>query len=108
MRVILFPYNMETVQSDARIQERIEELRPELDCIRVYPNRAYRPTAGDLIVGWGAGDPAAWHERAARLRYLNKPAAVARCVSKITTLQRLNNNGVTTIPWTQARAFAEE
>jgi glutathione synthase/RimK-type ligase-like ATP-grasp enzyme len=107
MRVILFPYNMETVQSDARIQERIEELRPDLDCIRVYPNRAYRPTAGDLIVGWGAGDPAAWYERAARLRYLNKPSAVAQCVSKITTLRRLAAGNVTGIvPWAVRRAEA--
>lgn len=107
MRIIVFPFNMQSSKSDARIQERIEELLPDIDCIRVYPDRNYRPTAGDLIVGWGAGNPPAWRARVpVDARWINRPNEIARCVDKITTLRILTEARVRVVPWTRDKRLA--
>ena len=106
-RIILFPFSMESSQSDARIQERIEELLPDVDCFRVYPNRNYRPTRGDVIVGWGAGDRPDWHGRVpAGVAYLNPPTAVMKCVNKTASFRAFAAAGVRCVPFTTSRTEA--
>ncbi len=106
-RIILFPFSMESSQSDARIQERIEELLPDVDCFRVYPNRNYRPAVTDVIVGWGAGDRPDWHGRVpASTIWLNKPSAVMKCVNKTASFRAFAAAGVRCVPFTTSRTEA--
>lgn len=52
MLPIIYPYNMTSKSSRA--------LAKNLNCLRVYPNRNYRPRNNHLIINWGNSQEPTW------------------------------------------------
>lgn len=61
------------------------------ECLRVYPDRRYRPRPNDMIVNWGFGGNTNWDS--SRIEF-NKPSSVELAVNKYTTLTELKKAGI--------------
>lgn len=83
-RVVIYPYKMKS-RSASKLQEFLE--REDADCIRVYPDRDYRPRKNDLIIGWGSGNWPAWRREADRTNtlWLNPSDKIDHAINKPTT-----------------------
>lgn len=57
MRVRILPYKMGS-QSASRLAEGLREAG--VRCMKVYPDRAYRPRPDDVIINWGSSQPPRW------------------------------------------------
>ena len=100
-RIVIYPYQMYSESS--------KKLSAALGAVRVYPNRRYRPRAGDIVINWGNSETPAWMERATDLTtFLNRPECVARAVNKVTCFQTLKEAGVATLEFTTDPTIANE
>ena len=68
----------------------------DVDCIRVYGDRDYKPKNGDLILGWGSGHYPGWWElrKEVDCQYINTPKSICNSVDKITALNLFKKHGV--------------
>jgi hypothetical protein len=93
-RIIIYPYNMGSASARA-LQDGLN--RPTRIAKRVRPDGDYVPRLGDVVVNWGSGRIPDW----AGARFmLNHPTNVASAGNKLTTLQQLMANHISTVEWT--------
>ena len=73
-----------------------------VECLRVYPDRSYKPTTGDLIVGWGCGSRPLWadHLSSVDCHYINSWSAICNSVDKITALGLFKRHKIPIPPFT--------
>ena len=104
-RICIYPYKM-TSRSAHKLQEGLEE--EGADSLLVYPDRAYRPRATDLIIGWGAGNWPEWRRAAVDVGaiWLNTSDKISRSVNKEDTFSLLNAAHIPCPENTTSRAAA--
>ena len=75
---------------------------------KVYADRAYRPRGQHVIINWGSARTPNWLEQAERegSRILNPIASVNVASNKLSCLQRLSREGISTPSFTTDRATA--
>lgn len=74
----LLPYKMGS--------ESCKNIARELDSLRVFPDRAYRPKPNHVVLNWGmARNP--WPDKA--FTWINKPERVAVATNKVAAFQQL-------------------
>lgn len=87
-RIVLLPYRMAS-QGAKELQIKIRELG--YDCLRVYPNRRYRPRESDLIVNWGYSKGVKWNEFNIDL---NPVWAIENSINKFNAFMIMREHGV--------------
>lgn len=101
MRYIIYPYRMYSHSSRV--------LAGELDAIRVYPDRNYRPRADDIIINWGNSHVPNWWDRTAFVgRVFNRPQDVRIASNKLRAFRALEEAGVATPRFTDNWGTARE
>ena len=98
-RPIIYPYKMSS--GSARFLAR------SLGAIRVFPDRNYRPRKRDVIVNWGSSTIPKW-EDSNWYAFLNNPRAVAVACNKLKTFEKLQEHGVSTVPFTTTQREASQ
>lgn len=98
-RIRIYPYKL--------YSESARALATALDTLCVKPDGRYRPRENDLIVNWGNSKFPSWWNGSVGL-FLNNPYVVKNAVNKLTTLQLLQRNGVSTPEWTTSFSQAQE
>lgn len=86
MRYVIFPYNMSSQTSKA-IQLQINSAGLAR-CLRVYPDRTYRPNRDDIIINWGNSKKPHWWQD--DLQLLNGFDEVRNAVNKLVTFNKLH------------------
>lgn len=98
MRTVIYPYKMGSQSA--------KNLARELDALRVYPDRTYRPRETDLIINWGNSHNPNWLERIGGATFLNRPEHVRVASNKLRTFQALENAGISIPSFTTDREVA--
>jgi len=95
MKPYVFPYKMGSASAKALAQE--------LGCLRVYPDRKYKPRGNHLIINWGNSKWPHWYF-GNRGTLLNKPPFIEQAANKFLAFRTLLDKGVS-IP--RATAYPE-
>jgi glutathione synthase/RimK-type ligase-like ATP-grasp enzyme len=94
-RVIIYPYKLGS-KSCRDIVRSLRD-RSEYKILRVHGDGNYRRRANDVIINWGNSEQPEWDAAG----ILNDPAAVAVAVNKLSTLESLEEAGVSHVPFTK-------
>lgn len=95
-RNVVYPYRMASASSKA--------LAEAMGAIRVYPNRAYRVRAGDLIINWGSNEDPEWGDDA---HIINRPRTVRRAANKLRAYAEMQARGLNVCDYTAEIAVAQ-
>lgn len=99
MRVIIYPYKMES-RSAIRLQTYIRE--EGVECLRVYADGEYRPRSSDLIIGWGSGNTPRWASSAQH--WYNRSNKILNSVNKLTSFNLFARGNVPHVPYTTRKS----
>jgi glutathione synthase/RimK-type ligase-like ATP-grasp enzyme len=93
-RIVIYPYKMESKSC----RDIVRSLRDQSEhkVLRVRGGGRYRRRRHDVIVNWGNSELPDWDAAG----ILNDPAAVAVAVNKLSTLEALEEAGVSHVPFT--------
>lgn len=98
-RFRILPYKMNSLSSKA--------LSKHFNVKRIYPNRAFKPSPGDVVLNWGCNDAPVLDRDDINFTVINKPHAVDNASNKIATLRLLKQNNVPHVKFHLSRDSAE-
>jgi len=85
----------------------VKKLKEALDGMIIkLENSRYRYRNGHTVINWGNSRRPSWMSN--DVPVLNKPEAVAVASNKLTTFQKLSEEGVPTVEWTDIRTIAQQ
>lgn len=99
---VLYPVSMGS-NGAKRVQQ-------SLNCLKVYPDRAYKPKKNHVVIVWGQKQAPKWAPiaEAVGTPIINHWSAIAKSANKITAFQEMEKAGVAVVPFTTDKNVALE